>query len=87
MIIAESDCLDPERVIGLYAKTKAEAGAYILEKCGRVDFCGCIVQPSGMIGPYDFGKQPPDADGFGLPGGSLKSLRERRLLILWTCVM
>lgn len=55
VIIAESDCLDPERVIGLYAKTKAEAGAYILEKVRQGGLCGCIVQPSGMIGPYDFG--------------------------------
>lgn len=54
-VIVEPDFFDPNRVVGLYAKTKAEAGAFVLQKIKEEGLHGCIVQPSGMIGPYDFG--------------------------------
>jgi dihydroflavonol-4-reductase len=53
-IIEEAASFDPARVIGHYAKTKAEATALVLEAYERgLDLC--VVHPSGIIGPYDFG--------------------------------
>lgn len=47
---------EPDKVEGLYAKTKAEAANYVLEKVKTANLNACIVHPSGIIGPYDFGK-------------------------------
>ena len=41
----------PEKVEGLYAKTKAEATAYVLN--AQHEFHVNIVHPSGICGPYD----------------------------------
>ncbi len=43
---------DPAVVTGEYAKTKAEATALVL---ASTQLDRVVVQPSGMIGPYDFG--------------------------------
>lgn len=44
---------NPDDVKGLYAKSKAEATKYVLEhKDGPMDII--VVQPSGVIGPYDY---------------------------------
>ena len=53
-MITESDAFSPDRVIGGYAKTKAEATSYVLSamRSGRVR--ADIVHPSGIIGPYAF---------------------------------
>lgn len=53
--IAEVKRFNPDAVKGQYAKTKAEMGNYILEAVEKRGLNACIVQPSGMIGPYDFG--------------------------------
>ena len=45
----------PERVVGLYAKTKAEATAYVLE-AARQGLNAIVVHPSGITGPYDHGR-------------------------------
>ena len=46
---------NPDRVVGLYAKTKAEATAYVLNAAGQ-GLNACIVHPSGITGPYDYGR-------------------------------
>lgn len=56
VMISEADGFDADSVIGLYAKTKAEAAAWVLQMVKEEGLCACIVQPSGMIGPYDFGR-------------------------------
>ena len=54
-VICEATEFSPESVHGAYAKTKAEASQLVLE----ADRCGLdtiIVHPSGIIGPYDDGR-------------------------------
>lgn len=46
---------DPESVEGQYAKTKAETANYVLKTVREKNLNACIVFPSGIIGPYDFG--------------------------------
>ncbi|MEG1069741.1 MAG: NAD-dependent epimerase/dehydratase family protein [Ruthenibacterium sp.] len=53
-VIAETDVFSPDSVIGLYAKTKAEASALVL-RAARHGLPASIVHPSGIIGPYDVG--------------------------------
>lgn len=53
-IIRETDSFDPALVIGYYAKTKAEATALVL-KAQEKGLFACVVHPSGIIGPYDYG--------------------------------
>ncbi|MGM0640273.1 MAG: NAD-dependent epimerase/dehydratase family protein [Thermotogota bacterium] len=52
--ISETKDFDPDKVEGNYAKTKAEATKYVLE--ASKDFDISIVHPSGICGPYDFGR-------------------------------
>jgi len=54
-IITETKDFDPGTVEGQYAETKAEMGHYILEAVRQRGLNACIVEPSGMIGPHDFG--------------------------------
>lgn len=54
-VITEITDFDPDRVVGLYAKTKAEATAYVLEATKK-GLAACVVHPSGISGPYDYGK-------------------------------
>jgi len=51
----ETKAFDPDRVVGLYAKTKAEATREVLaaEKEGLFT---CVVHPSGIVGPGDRGR-------------------------------
>ena len=53
-VITETERFSPDMVVGGYAKTKAEATAYVLSaiRSGRVR--ADIVHPSGIIGPYAF---------------------------------
>lgn len=53
--MTEIDYFDPDEVIGLYAKTKSEATAYVL-KAAQKGLNASIVHPSGIIGPFDRGK-------------------------------
>ena len=50
----ETDRFDPDAVEGAYAKSKAEATALVLDAHAR-GLCACVVHPSGIIGPYDYG--------------------------------
>ncbi|MGI6497429.1 MAG: NAD-dependent epimerase/dehydratase family protein [Oscillospiraceae bacterium] len=53
--ITEITEFNPELVVGLYAKTKAEATAYVLD-AAKQGLNACVVHPSGITGPYDRGK-------------------------------
>jgi dihydroflavonol-4-reductase len=53
-MITEIKNFDPDKVVGQYAKTKAEAAKYVLEMVEKKGLNACIVHPSGMIGPNDF---------------------------------
>ncbi len=53
--IVEVNLFLPDKVDGLYAKTKAEAANYILDAVKNRGLNACILHPSGMIGPNDFG--------------------------------
>lgn len=55
-LITETLTFDSALVDGSYAKTKAEASAYILEQVACNKLPAVIVQPSGILGPYDTGK-------------------------------
>lgn len=45
---------DPEKVVGGYAKTKAMGARSVMESLDKLD--AVIVLPSGIIGPYDDGR-------------------------------
>lgn len=53
-IIREVTTFDPNAVVGLYAKTKAEATQIVLDSC-KLGLNATIVHPSGIIGPNDYG--------------------------------
>ena len=54
-LMTEINHFEPEKVKGQYAKTKAEIANYVLEMVKTRDLNACIVHPSGIIGPNDFG--------------------------------
>jgi len=54
-IITEVDHFSPDNVIGLYAKTKAEATQCVLDYAKR-GFSASVIHPSGIVGPGDFGR-------------------------------
>lgn len=53
--IAEIEHFNRDLVTGDYAKSKAEATQYILNKVTLNGLNAVIVHPSGIIGPYEFG--------------------------------
>lgn len=53
--IREVNEFDPLQVQGLYARTKAEATRYVLEKVHAGLLDACVVHPSGILGPGDHG--------------------------------
>lgn len=53
-VMTEISTYNPADVEGEYAKTKAEAARYVLEAVANHGLDACIMQPSGIIGPYDF---------------------------------
>ena len=55
-VITETTRFDPTQVEGQYAKTKAETARNVLEMVEKAGLDACIVHPSGMIGPYDYGR-------------------------------
>lgn len=54
-LITEITDFNPDAVIGLYAKTKAEATRLVLQS-GKEGLNVNVVHPSGIIGPNDYGK-------------------------------
>lgn len=55
-IITETSEFSPDKVQGLYSKTKAEATALVLNAVKERGLNASIVHPSGIIGPYDPGR-------------------------------
>ncbi len=53
-VMKETKDFSPEYVEGAYAKTKAEATAYVLAKAAQ-GHAFTVVHPSGIIGPGDYG--------------------------------
>ena len=53
--ITEITNFDSEKVVGLYAKTKAEAAKYVIDAIKNKNLNACIIHPSGIIGPNDYG--------------------------------
>lgn len=53
--ITEVSEFDPDLVKGEYAKTKAIATNYVLEKA-KAGFNAVVIHPAGIIGPYDYGR-------------------------------
>jgi dihydroflavonol-4-reductase len=51
----EVESFDPEKVVGPYAKTKAEATRYVLDAV-KAGLDASIVFPAGICGPFDCGK-------------------------------
>ncbi len=54
-IIREVKEFNPTQVVGLYAKTKSEATAYVLD-AAKLGLNAVVVHPSGIFGPYDYGR-------------------------------
>ena len=54
-LIEEITDFNPDKIEGLYAKTKAEAAKYVMESIKNKNLNACIIHPSGIIGPYDYG--------------------------------
>ncbi len=53
--ISEISFFHPEQVVGEYAKTKARAANLVLDMVRTQGLDAVIIQPSGIIGPNDFG--------------------------------
>lgn len=53
-MISEVSVFNPDDVVGLYAKTNAEAARYVMDSVKDKWLNSCIVHPSGILGPYDF---------------------------------
>lgn len=53
--ISEISEFDPERVVGFYAKTKAEASRLVLA-AARQGLDSVVIHPSGIGGPNDYGR-------------------------------
>lgn len=54
-LIKEVSEFSPDNVVGLYAKTKAEATQLVLDAAKSGKLNACVVHPSGIIGPNDYG--------------------------------
>lgn len=72
-VMTEITRFEPDKVVGQYAKTKAETANYILDMVRRHGLRACIVHPSGMIGPYDFGSSHLTQLIIDVAGGKLKA--------------
>lgn len=53
--IAEASAFSADTVVGLYAQTKAQATAYVLQAAAN-GLHASVVHPSGICGPYDNGR-------------------------------
>ena len=53
-LITEIKDFDENKVVGLYAKSKARTAKMVLERVEKENLNACIVHPSGIIGPRDF---------------------------------
>lgn len=72
-LMAEIKDFDPDLVEGQYAKTKAEIAGFLLEAVKSKGLNACIVHPSGIIGPNDFGSSHLTQLIIDLANGKLKA--------------
>lgn len=54
-VITEIKSFNKDDVVGLYAKTKAEATKYVLDSTKR-GLDAVVIHPSGIVGPDDYGR-------------------------------
>ena len=52
--MSEITDFDEDKVVGLYAKSKARTAKMVLEEVKKKGLNACIVHPSGIIGPNDY---------------------------------
>lgn len=55
LLMTEIDEFNPDNVVGAYAKTKAQATSCVLN-AAKQGLNACVVHPSGITGPYDYGR-------------------------------
>ena len=53
-VMNENASFDPDKIVGLYAKTKAEATRYVFNEVKNNNLNACVVFPSGLLGVNDF---------------------------------
>lgn len=70
--ITEARTIDPERVVGAYAKTKAQATLDV-ERASHEGLDAVIVCPTGVIGPYDFNNSQTGQVFIDFASGKLKA--------------
>ena len=54
-VMSEVSDFEPEKVVGCYGRSKAEASQIVLDASREHGLNASIVQPSGIIGPRDYG--------------------------------
>jgi len=54
-VIDESQPFDPDRVLGEYARSKAQATILLLDEVSKRGLDAVICCPTGVIGPWDYG--------------------------------
>ena len=53
-VMDENTSFDPDKIVGLYAKTKAETTRYVFNEVKNNNLNACVVFPSGLLGVNDF---------------------------------
>ena len=53
-VMDENASFDPYKIVGLYAKTKAETTRYVFNEVKNNNLNACVVFPSGLLGVNDF---------------------------------
>ena len=55
-VMAEPDGMDPDKVVGYYAKTKAQAVARVMDARRKNGLRASVVYPAGLCGPGDYAR-------------------------------
>ena len=53
-VMDENASFDPDKIVGLYAKTKTETTRYVFNEVKNNNLNACVVFPSGLLGVNDF---------------------------------
>ncbi len=72
-VMTEVARFDPDKVEGQYGKTKAKVANYVLEAVKSRGLNACIVHPSGLMGPFDFGSSHLTQLVLDFAGGRLRA--------------